>query len=634
MPLYKIHYALYKLTNGRRTELNISDLSEAAEYLNQENEKFTYKDLESELYFTLYHHCDASELVIKFDPDNNDFLDLLRFVTSLHMGENKPVSKFLKTIDETNLHIYGKISVDISQISIPNYDGNVLAAVVLEPYRFYTKSVINSNTFSIKQSFYLPVHNKFEQLKIEIYSKSHSGFIHKKTIDEKLCEYSILLPDVLNNDYPNRSMEVDIENCNKSIKANKVSIIFKIRNLSNIISLLDRNRNKNIIEDLSLLKSDENFGIKMLLKRMKKIIILVKDCKEYYKTLFRWKYPVFSGLCCILLLSYFILFDITYSLSHAVCFMMYIILVNSRLFGIYLTPYSERFIYSIRNPYDFDSAITTKVDNEADEIKNKDYLCDDNKKKTNVINYIIEPIKTYKNIKASYDKALFTFTKFVSSLEKIKNLFLWTDPQLTLYFFILLIFISLAIYSIKFKYIMLLVIIKKFLFGMFYFKRKFINNTEVARIILANSYLNYIDPKRKSLVDLKQMEEIDLDIVGITCEKFRLYIKEQLEQHGDLMIQLEFLKATKTLGEIKDAIAKCKALVKIKKESSYHKYTLNNKNIYKVPLDLDLILFYFVQNVKSDYYISKHYKHREASALDANLIYRQQSSELLSRKMI
>jgi hypothetical protein len=636
MPIYKLHYSLYKLTKGRRNDLNISDLSDALEYLKQDSgDTVSYSDLESELYFALSHHCDTSELVIKFDPEHNDFPEILKFLNALKATQDKPNSKYFRPMDETNLHLYGKISIDISQINIPEYNGNIFAIINLEPYRYHTKSVINSGVFSIKQSFYLPVHNRFEQLKIEIYSKSHSGFIHKKTVDEKLCEYSILLPDVLNNDFPNKTLEVEIENCNKSIKATKVSVMFKIRNLSNILALLDRNRNKNIIEDLSLLKSDENFGIKMLLKRMKKIVVLVKDVKEYYKTLFRWKYPVFSGLSCFCLLTYFIFCDVTYALTHLVCFMLYTIFINSRIFSIYLTPYSEKYIYSIRNPYDFDSAITTKVENEADEVKRDDYLFDDNKKKTNVMNYIIEPIKTYKNIKASYNKALFTFTKFVSSIEKIKNLFLWTDPLLTFYFFILLILVSLAIYSIKVKYIMIMVIVKKFLSGMLYYKRKYRNNTEVARIILANSYFNYIDnSKRKNTLETsRNTEDIDLYTIGVNDDKFRTFIKEQLEQHGDLMIQLEFLKSVKTLGEIGDAIAKSKALLKLKKDSSYYKFTIDNANIYKVPLDIDLIFFYFVQNVKSDYYISKYYKQREARDLDENLtIKHSTSSEHVTRK--
>jgi hypothetical protein len=643
MPLYKISYDIYKVKNAKMINITLQDIKDTCEFLKTKPDMdIQYRDLDSEIIVVLYHDCDRSEIVFKFDPEHNDFTDILRYVNSLHIHEqNKLKSRFFKHIDETNLHMYGKISIDISHINISGYEGNIFAAITLEPYRFTTKSVINSNVFNLKQSFYIPVHNRFDRLKLEVFSKSHSGFIQKKTTDEKLCEFFILLPDILNNDFPNRSLEIEMDNSNKSIKATKVSIIFKLRNYSNLFSILERNRNKNIIEDMNLLKSDDNFSIKMLMKRMKKIIILIKEFKEYYKMLFRWKYPVFSGLCCICLLLYVIFSDINYFLTHLILFMLFLIFVHSNSFKQQFSPFCERFIYGIRNPYDFDSAVTTKVDIEADEVKKNDYLVEEEnkQKKTNMIrNFLIEPIKSYKNIKASYHKALYTFTKFVSVIEKFKNLFLWTDPLLTFYFFILGAIVFLVIYSIKFKYLMIFAIISKFYKGMFFFKKKYCNNQEVAKIILENSYKEWQleHGKRRSSVDsgTGSSAEIDLNSVTLTEEKLRTFIKEQLEKHGDLHIQDDFLNSVKNLGEIKDAISKCKALLKVKKVSSYYHYAAENPYIYKVPLDIDLIFYYFLQNIKSDYYISKYYKNRSVTGLDGNitLIKGPPSSSELSRK--
>ena len=103
----------------------------------------------------------------------------------------------------------------------------------------------------------------------------------------------------------------------------------------------------------------------------------------------------------------------------------------------------------------------------------------------------------------------------------------------------------------------------------------------------------------------------DNDNVLVFEDKFKLFIREQLEKHIDLVISNEFLNSIAKMGEIKEVIGKCKGLLKIKKDSNLFDKTVNNQKIYKESLDADQIFIYFIQNVKSDFYLSRFYTTNE-----------------------
>jgi hypothetical protein len=103
----------------------------------------------------------------------------------------------------------------------------------------------------------------------------------------------------------------------------------------------------------------------------------------------------------------------------------------------------------------------------------------------------------------------------------------------------------------------------------------------------------------------------DIDNVLVFEDKFKLFITEQLEKHIDLVISNEFLNSISKMGEIKEVIGKCKGMLKIKKDSILFNKTINNPKIYKESLDADQIFIYFIQNVKSDFYLSRFYTFEE-----------------------
>lgn len=580
---------------------------------------------------------------------------------------------------------------DDSAINIYSFNSNGNSNPSSNVLKYFNNNNNNNSNhaskFEFYQTFVLPIHNKFEKLKIEIFSKNLQGVFAKREIDEKICEHEILIPDIMNSIcFGNKKMQINCENKSKSPKTDTKAIInIKIHNCTSIFSNFAKNKNKGVLEDMSIEKSEEDLSIKKLFKRLKKILILIKDFKEYYKTIFRFKYPNFSYIAMVCSIAYFLFFDIKYFLVHLLFLMFITSFFHSHYYKKYFSFYINSYVYGKRNDLDFSGdnfKAMTKIELEDSEVKKDTYLTDKGQK-PNLIKIIIEPIKTYKNFRDSYHKVLIKFTKYVSNLEKLKNLFLFTDPIISIYFMTILVLGIFLIYSLEFKYLMLFVIVKKFLVGYSYYKKKHINNLEIANIVLKHCHqeykskqkcainpdshmkielnatvhanlestnLNSNDPKKpiqisqinvnslnlsannnnnlenkENIVEFEDIEDKirqirnsenmvishDIDNVLVFDDKFKSFIKEQLEKHIDLVISNEFLNSISKMGEIKEVIGKCKGILKMKKDSILFNKTVNNPKIYKESLDADQIFIYFIQNVKSDFYLSRFYTFEE-----------------------
>jgi hypothetical protein len=233
---------------------------------------------------------------------------------------------------------------------------------------------------------------------------------------------------------------------------------------------------------------------------------------------------------------------------------------------------------------------------------------------------------------------LFQVTHVISVIEKIKNLFLWTDGLLTFYFWLMIVCLFFIAYSIKFKYLMLFSLLKKFITGMSFYKRKYVNNIEVANIVLRHCHQEWSNETKNKIKTMQNMpgpttptkeqtvtfptnsqqttseikpeydNDKEIDNIKIYDDKFRLLIKDNLEKHVDILIKIEFLNSVTNLGEIKEAISKSKTLLKVRKNSPLILKCRDNPKILKSPIDIENIFYYFIQNCKSDYYISKYYK--------------------------
>ena len=68
---------------------------------------------------------------------------------------------------------------------------------------------------------------------------------------------------------------------------------------------------------------------------------------------------------------------------------------------------------------------------------------------------------------------------------------------------------------------------------------------------------------------------------------------------------------------MQNEIGKCEGILKIKKTSPLYRYVKNNDKIYTKDVEIEDLFYYFIQNIKSDFYILrnkeelKSYKYEE-----------------------
>ena len=77
---------------------------------------------------------------------------------------------------------------------------------------------------------------------------------------------------------------------------------------------------------------DDDLGISSFLKRLNRMVVLFKDLNVYYKTLFRFKYPIFSGILMFLTISFLLICDSQYIVTHLVFICIIIMIKNSYIY--------------------------------------------------------------------------------------------------------------------------------------------------------------------------------------------------------------------------------------------------------------------------------------------------------------
>jgi hypothetical protein len=279
----------------------------------------------------------------------------------------------------------------------------------------------------------------------------------------------------------------------------------------------------------------------------------------------------------------------------------------SSIFQTYVYPKLSPFFLNYRNKYDTPSKIaSTESQKNKEEVAQSDYLI---KKKGFSISF--KEIKEYKH---AYIDLLFRLSRIASFFEKFKNLFIWTDPLLSLYMTALLVLFLLVVWNIELRYITCFSIVKKFIFGIFFYKNKLINNKEIARIVVTDAFNIWNKEKMKEKEKMKDKEKEkdekknDKEVIktmekkALDDEKLKNIIKNKLFEHSNIILSEIFFENMETIGDVIEELGKIEDVLKIKRLSYLFYYTKNNPKIYKKDIDPEDIFAYFIQNIKSDYY--------------------------------
>ena len=635
VPLYKINIELFRiiyppLLSDDKTLKSIPEYNKEVRISSSEIyelEKYSplssLSEINSEIIMKLYHDYDRFETLIKFGQDWK-ISAIKNFLFKIEESSylNKIKSIYIDEIIESNMDSFGNIMIDIINFSAPYFRGKIKIKICLEPYSFTTKPVISNASFDFNQKFLIPKHNRFKYLKFYIYKTKEGGLIIKKDEDKLISTYEIPLPKLINIYHLNKDpIEIKLKPTKekakkKKLKYTNMSLKFKCIDYSSLLALLVKNTNKRILDNYSLYNkegdyAEEPYTMSVLLKRIKRVLRMFDDVYGFYQMLKYFKYPVISSFFWLLVIFYTFFCDPRYYMTHTVVFVICILFYYSGYFQNYIFPKLKPILFYIGNKYDTHTnlAITEKR-KDRDEVAQNDYLI---KKK----GFFIPSIKEIKGIKHTYMDLIFRLSRIASFFEKFKNLFFWTDPLLSLYMTIILILFVLVTWKIEFRFLVCFSVSKKFLYGIFYYKNKLINNKEIARIVINDVFEIWKKEKekedKKEKKDKKENKEkkIEKKIIKIMerktidNEKLKNILKVKLYEQCNIILSEKFFDKMKTLGDVIEELGKMEEILKIKRLSYLFKYTKNNSKIFQKDIDPEDIFYYFIQNIKSDYYMAE-----------------------------
>ena len=630
IPLYKINLEIYRLIyqpedKDKKGEKNNMKFVKQKYISSQEIYEFgAYApnsllfDVNSEIVIRLYHDYDRFETFIKFDWDWR-IKAVKNFLSKIEQDSYATQAKslYIDEVTESYMDSFGNIMINVINFKAPNYDGKVNIKISLEPYTMPTKTIMSKGVFNFNQKFLFPMHNRFKYLRFFIYKKKEEGFF-KKEGEKLIAKCEIPLPKIINIYYiPKKPFEIKVrpikEKQKKKLKYSNMSLEFEVFDYSSLLSLLVKNTNKRVLDDFPLYNkegnSEEPYTIGILLKRIKRVLAWFKDIYYFYKMLEHFKYPVLSFSFILLVINYTFFCEPRYILNHILIFVISILIYFSSVFQTYMNPKINYILLYYRNKYDTPSKIAiTESQKSKEEVAQSDYLI---KKKGFSFS---SPIKELKEYKHAYIDLLFRLSRYASFFEKFKNLFLWTDPLLSLYMILLLILFLLVVWNFQLRYIACISIVKKFFFGIFYYKNKLINNREIAKIVVTDAFNIWQKEKAKEKSKEKSKEKEkdekknDGEVIktmekrALDDEKLKNIIKNKLYEHSNIILSDDFYQNMETIGDVIEELGKVNDVLKIKRLSSLFHFTNNNSKIYRKDIDPEDVFAYFIQNIKSDYY--------------------------------
>ena len=320
---------------------------------------------------------------------------------------------------------------------------------------------------------------------------------------------------------------------------------------------------------------------------------MISSIVETFKSIIYFKYPFFSLFFLLLEIYYFLFCDTRYLLSHILIILIVLFFCFSKIYQTYLSKYINSIFFLYKNPYD-KTCQYVKSQTDFQKEKQNDYLVVNEKPK-----FKMPTFKSIKDIRKNYSEVVFKLSTILTNIEKAKNLFFWTDPLLSFYFFLLMIGVIIIYYNIEIRFILLFAITKKFIKGLFYYKNKNKNNKKVARIILNNAYLFYINQTKKRIEkDINKFLKITF------TERLQKIIIESFKLHAEIEINEDIFKKVLNMGQFIEEIGNCEDLLYISKNSELYHYTINDYDIYHKTIQIEDILMYYIQNIKSDYYLA------------------------------
>jgi len=432
---------------------------------------------------------------------------------------------------------------------------HVFVRLSLNPFSFTTSILPQGDLVDWGQTFIMPIVNRFFVLKIEICSFSSEGWLKQHAKEDLIEEFNIPLTDINQYPYTNGPITLYFKMQDPKKKKNSISeempayinvdIIHQADFLCNFLPVPPHFIEADPTPTKATMKQ-----LKIASKRSKRVRILyTRSLKRIYQ-MFLWIYPKFSAVCMALYIILAIFLPGQYVLPLIMLIFLSFILINNPK----LAPYAKKFIdivfsdkQRICKPPKIQTIKETEFDTKSDvrifEIEIKEGVMDKwNKFKIDLVELQI---------------LLMEISCF---LEKMRNLFLWEDPQKSSYFCIGVVMVAFVLYCIPFRALMLLLGVHRFLKGKKFTKRRIENNTKICEEILnslLSQYLNNYDY-------YKNFKTVIWPIELVTNMNLQKKIVEGIRSRLSLDVDVKIFEDYTTPEELAEALSSVEIMLKMR----------------------------------------------------------------------
>lgn len=430
--------------------------------------------------------------------------------------------------------------------------------------------------------------NRFFAVKLGIFRFSSEGLIKQSRKDDILEEISIPIIDL--NQYPyirgpviNNQLTVNLSRQEGSTKKKELEldesacinldVIHEVGFIGNFIP-----PPSNYIEDVLKPEKATLDDFKLVSKRLKRIRIVYEEFFGTVGTIFSWKYPVVSRTCLII----YIIVAVFLPAQLALPLIIFLILS----FCFVLSPYCKNFRKNFQKKYlgkkEKGKTIIVKTQKETDFEFKREFQNFNEKDKEGVLD-------TLKKIRVDIDELQEILMEIVSIAEKLRTLFMWEDPQKSLYFCIGLIIVVYLVYSIPFRLLVLIIGVLKFLDGKKTALKIHKLNQELCAQVLSSiftihlsDYYLQVDTERPWSQDLLKNVSLQKKIIKSINSKLALNIDTDIFQFCD------------SPKKLFDSLSSIEVLLKLRTQDGH--IAERSKNHSTNPIKG------FISNIPSEYY--------------------------------
>lgn len=426
--------------------------------------------------------------------------------------------------NETIRYPMGVLYLHIDKIIDFELPDNTYIRINFEPYKIDTRNINKTkNGDEVHQRFYLPIHNHFNELVLDIMFAENEGWFREKRKELLIASIEIPIPDlhsmITEAGSPKLKLPFKIENkklfadivkgkyhkpsetklqksdTNKEEKAKELQVIdeeftkdrhleVELQNFTSINSLYAFHQNRNRCENRVMGDSYSLKKYQEVIWRLKLCSLAFEKFKNGQRFLFYHNYPKFSLYCEIFMVLFVYFFQSEHLLSYGLLALVIVLIINS---GFMNDPIKAFFFMErhrnqnlkdtdIKSQLFVDEELTkTRLKEEKDKLDEKSSLY--NIKKRGILG-------RYNQFKQRSAKTLDKLEYFVDMFEKFKNLLCWQDEQMTKYFLFVVLILFAFFTFLPVRYITIIYLIRRFHKGKSYYKRRKKSNMAVATIEL------------------------------------------------------------------------------------------------------------------------------------------------------